>query len=167
MADLATRIQNLATRIATECKSLRTLANGNAADLSALTTAAKTNLVAAINELDADIAALAAASGAQIADGSTGGGTTWSSTKIAQEIQAAKAALTNGAVAALDTLAELAAAIGNDASFASTVTTALGNRVRFDAAQTLMAPQKTQACANIGVGEPDTDFVPGFNAALA
>lgn len=54
---LTTNIQNLATRIATEMKSLRTLINGNAADLSALNTVNKTNLVSAINEV-------AAASGA-------------------------------------------------------------------------------------------------------
>lgn len=54
---LTTNIQNLATRIATEMKSLRMLINGNASDLSALNTTNKTNLVAAINEV-------AAASGA-------------------------------------------------------------------------------------------------------
>lgn len=54
---LTTNIQNLATRIATEMKSLRILINGNASDLSALNTTNKTNLVAAINEV-------AAASGA-------------------------------------------------------------------------------------------------------
>jgi hypothetical protein len=50
---LATQVQSLATRIATECKALRTLINGNTADLSALTTTTKTNLVAAINEVKA------------------------------------------------------------------------------------------------------------------
>lgn len=39
-------------------------------------------------------------------------------------------ALTTGAPTALDTLNELAAAIGDDANFASTVTTALGQRAR-------------------------------------
>jgi hypothetical protein len=53
MATLATRLQDLATRIATECKAVRTLVNGNVADLAALTTAAKTNLVAALNEVRA------------------------------------------------------------------------------------------------------------------
>jgi len=53
---LATNITDLATRIATEIKSLRTLTNGNAADLSALTTTAKNNLVAAINEIRASVA---------------------------------------------------------------------------------------------------------------
>ena len=64
------------------------------------------------------------------------------------------------------TLAELAAALGNDANFASTVSTSLSYRLRYDAAQTLTAAQKTQACSNIGVGEPDTDFVTTFNSGL-
>jgi hypothetical protein len=85
---------------------------------------------------------------------------------VASEITAAKNALTNGAAAALDTLSELAAALGNDANFASTITTALGYRLRFDAVQTLTTEQKTQACANIGIGEPDTDFVTTFNSGL-
>jgi hypothetical protein len=62
---LATNITDLATRVATEAKALRTLINGNATDLSSLTTTAKTNLVAAINELDAAIGA----SGATDLDG--------------------------------------------------------------------------------------------------
>lgn len=49
----ATNVQNLATRISSEVKALRTLINGNAVDNSALTTTAKTNLVAAINEVNA------------------------------------------------------------------------------------------------------------------
>lgn len=48
---LSTNVSNLATRIATEVKALRTLVNGNAADLSALSTTAKANLVLAINEI--------------------------------------------------------------------------------------------------------------------
>ena len=44
---LAQRLTDLATRIATEAKALRTLVTGNAADLSALTTTSTTNLVAA------------------------------------------------------------------------------------------------------------------------
>lgn len=164
---LATNIQNFATRVATEVKALRTLLNGNAADLSSLATTAKGNLVAAINELDGELSALAA-SLATINDASSTSTTaTWSITKIKAEIQAAKDALTNGAASALDTLAEIAAALGNDANFAATITTALGNRVRTDAAQTLNAGQQLQACSNIGVGDPTTDFVATFNAGLA
>jgi len=48
---LSTNVSNLATRIATEVKAIRTLVNGNAADLSSLSTTEKSNLVAAINEL--------------------------------------------------------------------------------------------------------------------
>lgn len=192
---LQTNLQNLATRLATEFKSLRTLINNNAGDLSGLTTTAKTSLVAAINELDAAIESVAAGSGA-ISDGTTSTSTTWSSSKTSTAIaalindaastgaantysinkvlaliEAAKTAvksdLTNGAATALDTLKELADALGGDANFATTVNTALGNRVKFDAAQTLTAPQKAQACANIGVGDPEVDLVATFIAGLA
>ena len=164
MSTLQVRITDLATRVATEIKSVKTLVNGNAADLSALTTTQKTSLVAAINELKNAVDN--AGSSITISDSTSSTTQVWSSSKIASEIQAAKDALTNGAAAALDTLAELASALGNDASFASTVTTALGYRLRFDAAQTLTSGQKTQACANLGIGEPDTDFVTTFNSGL-
>lgn len=49
----------------------------------------------------------------------------------------------------LDTLNELAAALGDDPNFASTVSTSLGNRLRVDAAQGLSAGQKAQAKANL------------------
>jgi len=77
------------------------------------------------------------------------------------------------APAALDTLDELANALGDDPNFAATVTTALANRVRVDAAQTLTGTQQTQARNNIGavaaadVGNTETDFVAVFTAALA
>ena len=164
MSTLIVRISDLATRMATECKSLRTLVNANGADLSALTTTQKSSLVAAINELKTAVDN--AGSSITISDSSSSTTQVWSSSKVASEITAAKNALTNGAAAALDTLSELASALGNDANFASTVTTALGYRLRFDAAQTLTTGQKTQACANIGIGEPDTDFVTTFNSGL-
>lgn len=158
----ASRIGDLATRIATECKSLRTMINGNAAGLSGLNTSAKTSLVAAVNELQA---ALASGS-AGIDDSSTGTDKVWSASKVIAAIAQAKSDLTSGASTALDTLAELAAAIGNDASFASSMTTALGNRVRTDAAQGLSGAQQLQACQNIGIGDPDTNYVTTFNAGL-
>ena len=164
MSTLATRITDLATRLATECKSIRTLLNGNAADLSSLTTTQKTSLVAAINELKTAIDN--SGSAITISDSTSSTTEVWSSSKVSAAIAQAKSDLVNGAGAALDTLSELAAALGNDASFASTVTTALGYRLRFDAAQTLTAGQKTQACANLGIGEPDTDFVTTFNSGL-
>lgn len=78
-----TMVANLTTRIATEIKALRTLINGNAAGLGALTTTDKTNVVAAINEVNAAIA-----SSSSINDSTTGTSTTWSSSKIDSEIDA-------------------------------------------------------------------------------
>ena len=164
MSTLAARIADLATRLATECKSIRTLVNGNTSDLSSLTTTQKTSLVAAINELKTAIDN--SGSSITISDSTSSTTEVWSSSKVSSAIAQAKSDLANGAGAALDTLSELAAALGNDASFASTVTTALGYRLRFDAAQALTTGQKTQACANLGIGEPDTDFVTTFNSGL-
>jgi hypothetical protein len=162
MSTLETRLNILATAIGADIKSLR-LADG---DLSSLSTTAKGSLVAAINELFA-------IAGAQINDAATNGNTTqvWSADKTYDSIAAAIATLrtelTNGASAALDTFAELAAALGNDASFASTVATSLANRVRYDAPQALTLVQQQQACANIGVGDPNVDLLAIYVAAKA
>jgi hypothetical protein len=175
---LQTNVTDLATRIATECKSLRTLINGNAADLSSLTTTAKGNLLAAVNELQAEINAAAAMN-----DGVTATTSTWSSTKILAQINSAvaqgKADLVNGAPTALDTLNEIATALASDDTELAALTTALGNRVRFDAAQTLTAPQQAQARTNIAaadaaalsslttaVGDTTANFVNTFQAGL-
>ena len=164
MSSLQTRITDLATRVATEIKSVRTLVNGNSSDLSALTTTQKSSLVLAINELKTAIDSLS--SPITVNDTSTSTTQVWSSSKVSAAIAQAKSDLVNGAGTALDTLAELASALGNDANFASTITTALGYRLRFDSTQTLTAGQKTQACINLGIGEPDTDFVTIFNSGL-
>lgn len=65
------------------------------------------------------------------------------------------AALVNSSPATLDTLDELAAALGDDPNFATTTATSLGNRVRFDASQTLTAGQQTTAKTNIGLANVD------------
>ena len=162
---LATQIIELAQAIGADVKDLRT----KQGDLTSLTTTAKGTLVAAINELKLALAG----AGAAINDTAGNGATTvtWSADKIFDTIEAAKAAvksdLTNGAAAALDTLNELAAALGNDPSFATTIATELGNRVRFDAAQALTTPQKLQACTNIGIGDPETNFASSYATAKA
>lgn len=69
------------------------------------------------------------------------------------------------APAALDTLNELAAALGDDANFAATVAGQMADRVRFDAAQTKTVGEQAQACANIGVGNPEVDLVSTYTAA--
>ena len=162
---LQTNLQALATEIATAVKATKMLVNGNAADVSALATTAKNNLVAAVNELHASIASLASGS-AGINDSATGNTNTWSATKINAEILAARNALLNGAPGALDTLLELSQAINADPNFATTMTLALGNRLRFDSVQTLTTGQQLQACQNLGVGNPETNFVTTFQAGL-
>lgn len=157
---LATEITNLAQRAGTEDKALRTLINGNLTDLAALTTVAKGNLVAALNEVNA------AASGVVINDAATNGTEAWSSTKIAAEIAVVIAALLGGAGPSDDTLAELAAQIAANAA-------ADANLVSVASVQVFTTPQKVQARQNIDaasatdVGDTATDFVATFNTALA
>ena len=67
------------------------------------------------------------------------------------------AGVIDSAPGALDTLNELAAAINDDASFHTTVTTALSNRVRVDtASQGLTSTQKSNARTNMGLGTLST-----------
>ena len=66
-------------------------------------------------------------------------------------VQAAIAALVDSSPGTLDTLNELAAALGDDPNFATTTATALANRIRYDAAQSLSGPQSLQARQNLGL----------------
>lgn len=150
---LETRIVALAQAIGTDIKAIKA-AEGT---LSSLSTTDKTSLVSAINELFILIGS-ATNINDTLGDGATT--VTWSANKIFDEIAAAKTAvvntLVNGAAATLDTLNELAAALGNDPSFATTIATEIANRVRYDAAQTLTAPQQIQARDNIGAASAST-----------
>lgn len=165
---LSSRLMDLATRVATEHKSLRTLINGNVADLAGLTTAQKSSLVAAINEVAAAVADASA-----IDDSGTSATSSWSSSKTRTEIDSSVAAIVDGAPGTLDTLNELAAALGDNANIGAELAAAVAARVRFDAAQSLTAPQQAQARTNIGavatadVGNTDADFVATFEAGLA
>jgi hypothetical protein len=252
---LTTNLSNAFTRVATEIKSVRTLMNGNTADLSGLSTTAKNNLVAAINEvyaglgqtsyaltdltdvtlaapatghilrhngtewvnvigtdfyqpLDADLTAIAAGTTTAYGRGllaladqaalmallgsatatakgivelatdtevTTGTDTTRAITpaSLKAELDARFAALIDGAPGLLDTLNEIAAALGDDPNFATTITTALGKRVRVDTnAQGLTAQEQANARTNIDVyskaeiGDVNTDFVAVFEAGL-
>ena len=175
---IETRIVALAQAMGADIKAL-TAAQGS---LTALNTTTKTSLVAAINEL----LTMIGSAGAVIDDGAGNGntGVTWSADKIFDSIEAAKVAIKSdilgGASAALDTLNELAAALGNDPSFAATIAAEVANRVRYDAAQTLASPQQAQARSNIGaaaasdvatltagLGTYDRDYVADYNTAKA
>ena len=162
---LETQIIALAQAIGADIKDVRT----KQGDLTSLTTVAKGNLVAAINELKAALASAGATIDDAAGDGATA--VTWSANKIFDSIAAAKAEVQNsildGAGAALDTLNELSAALNNDPNFAATIAIEISNRVRYDAEQTLTAPQQLQACSNIGVGNPERDFATDYATAKA
>ena len=169
---LEQRLILLAQAIGADIKALN-ISQGALTDLDTTT---KTSLVAAVNELKGIVNGL---SGALINDAAGDGDTTvtWSADRIFDAIAAASAALkndlTDGAGAALDTLNELADALNNDPNFAATIATEIANRVRYDAAQALSAPQQVQARTNIGaqaaadVGDTDHDFVADYNTAKA
>lgn len=158
MATQQQRITELAQAIAADIKQLTT----NQGTLTALSTTDNSSLVAAINELKSSIA-----NATNINDDSTSSSATWSSDKINTSINEAISALVNGADTTLDTLKELADALGNDANFATAIATQMGKRVRVDEAQTFTVTEQAQGCENLGIGNPDTDFVAAYAAAKA
>lgn len=138
-----------------------------------LLTTNKANLVAAINEVRGR-----ALAGAIIADGAPSSTTTYSGTQIETKlatkatvndttasatttysgshidsaIAASIASLVASSPALLNTLKELADAIGDDPAFAATMSTALGNRLRVDiATQGLTAAQQANGRTNLDV----------------
>ncbi|AXV82247.1 hypothetical protein [Ralstonia solanacearum] len=165
---LQTRIESLVLRLASEFKTI----HDQVGTLSRLSTTDKTSLVSAINELRAQFDKIASA--ALIDDANAAGTTTtFSASKITGLLDALKADLLGGADAAFDTLKELQEAILKDQTGIAALLAAVDRRVRFDAAQALTADEQAQARQNIGavaasaIGDPETDFVPAFEAALA
>lgn len=160
---LATRTESLVIRVAQEFNDVR----AKAGNLANLTTADKSNLVAAINELKA-----AVVSSAVIDDAHVAATTTYSSNKIVSLLDALKTEILGGADAAYDTLVEIQQLLQNGTSGLDALLAAVNNRVRFDAAQSLTVAEQLQARSNIGavaatdVGNTDTDFVAVFVGAL-
>ena len=160
---LATRIESLVIRVAQEFNDVR----AKTGDLANLTTTDKSNLLAAINELKA-----AVVSSSEIDDANIAISSTYSSSKIVTLLDALKSEILGGADAAYDTLLEIQQLLQNGTTGLDALLAAVNNRVRFDAAQTLTAPEQAQARSNIGavaasdVGDTDTDFVAVFEGAL-
>jgi hypothetical protein len=184
---LITHITDLVTAIGTDIKQLKTWITGSSSgDLTTLNTTDKSSLIGAINEVKAGSsgsppAASTATAGvvelATLAEVAAGVDTTRAVTAqgVRQErIAVRDEILGSGVPAALDTLDELAAALGDDANFAATVTTGLANRVRVDTAtQGLTLTQQNNARNNIDVystadiGDTETDLVAFYNTAKA
>lgn len=73
--------------------------------------------------------------------------------------------LVDSSPAALNTLNELAAALGDDASFSTTMSTALGNRLRIDVNnQSLSSTELANARTNLGLGTAATSAATDFVA---
>jgi len=217
---LSTNVVNLATRVATEVKAVRTLINGNTADLSALTTTAKGNLVASLNELksgltslsteltgyktsnDADISTIegnittingtlnaiqsaidsldvSAQVLALIDDATISTTKVWSSSKVNTEIADAINDVVGLAPGALDTLNELAAALGDDANFAGTITGLISGKsdlghthpisqvVDLQDALDSKASNTALTALATAVGDTNTNYATTFEAGLA
>src|SRR6188768_411987 len=237
---LVDQISTTFTRVGTEFKSVRT----DIGSLAALTTADKSTIVAAINEVQSEVGAASGATNlaatlsatqtvvtsdtgtdatipsvdgtnagvmtptmkskldgieaaADVTDAGNVGSTIHGASTKAAAVDADTLALIDseaanvlkklsianlknviqamiqtGAPATLDTLDELAAALGDDPNAITTITTALGNRVRTDtAAQGLNGTQQSNARTNIAaqasseIGNTATDFVAIFEAA--
>lgn len=79
-------------------------------------------------------------------------------------IATAVSALVNSSPATLDTLNELAAALGNDPNFATTIATALGNKQPIDQTLTALAALVTAANKLIYATGPDTFSTTDFTA---
>ena len=174
---LEQKLNTLASAIGADVKALRA-ADGN---LSSLNTTAKNNLVAALNE----VLAMAQAGTGVISDVAGDGvvDKTWSADKIGDtilaSINALRNELTNGASAALDTFGEIATQLAADQTASAALATAISNRVRFDAAQTLTNAEQLQARENINaasatdlstlttaVGNTEADLVAVYTTAL-
>lgn len=164
--------------------------DGNLANLN---TTDKTSLVNAINEVLAAIAS--GGGGDMLKSENLSGLTNYvvartnldvrSTAQVTSEISAAIAAITlaalggltqaevdarvqvivDSAPAALDTLNEIAAALGDDPNFATTIANTISQKVDYTVVQSLTAPQQLQACENIGVGNPEHDFLTDYTTS--
>jgi hypothetical protein len=158
---LEARVLALAQAIGTDIKALKT----NEGSLAALSTTSKTNLVEAINE----IFTMAQNAGVQINDAAPTSSTTvaYSPQRIASMINDAISNIVGGAASAYDTFIELQNILQADDTAIAGLVTSVGNKVSFNASQSLSAAQMAFACANIGVGNYDRDFVADYVTAKA
>ena len=180
---LENRLNALAVRVANEFIN----SYGQIGSLSALNSTNKGSLVGAINEALAKIPEGLLFASNNLSDVTDVSAARTSLSVFSQsEVSAAIAAVTLGSLgglnqaevdarvativgtapAALDTLQEIATALGEDPNFAATITAALGNKLDYSKEQVLTDAQELQVCVNAGVGNPDVDLVASFETAL-
>lgn len=184
---LQVRLSDLITAVGTDIKQMRAWLTGSSSgNLTGLTTTTKTDIVAAINEVNAKPSAAPPSATttvqgiieiATLAEVATGTDTVRAVTAegVRQERAAVKTEILGAGVpAALDTLDELAAALADDANYAATTATALANRLRVDVAtQGLSGTQQSNGQINLSVysqtalGDPETDLVALYTTAKA
>ena len=161
MSNIVTLVNALATAIGGDYKTVAASVAASVAkqgDLTALTTAEKTTLVGALNELKSGLDTVTSSA----IDAAT----------VQSMINTGITALVDGAPDALNTLNEIATALAEDQTALDGILLALAKRVRVDAVQSFSDVEKTQGRSNIGaaasadVGEVVTaDFVATYNAA--
>ena len=157
MAVLTQSINDGFAQITTLLKQVNTTLKGNQGDLTKLSTADKTSLVNALNELKTSID-----NKTSINDSQATTTNTWSATKISNEITQAITDLIGGADESSDKLKDLADKI-------AALVQADNGLVSASQSQAFTEQQKSQARSNIDVyskaeiGDIDTNFVTTIN----
>lgn len=148
---ISTSLNALTARVSTAESNI----SNNTGDIATVQGAIQT-LNGSVSEIESALEELeaAVASATEISDTTTGTSKTWSSTKINNELTAAKTEVKNdilgGAGTAYDTLQELAALIQTSQGEIDALEKLAAGHVKFDAAQSLTTTQQTQARTNIG-----------------
>lgn len=126
--------------------------------LASLSTTNKQNLVAAINELKATLDAVDLTALINDTAGAGVANQAWSADKIISSLQQLKQEILDGAPGSFDTLKEIADYLAANDNSVNDILVDIGNRVRYDAAQTLTSEQQLTACTNIGINDYAVDL---------
>lgn len=157
MVVLTQSINDGFAQITTLLKQVNNTLKGNQGDLTKLSTADKTSLVNALNELKTTIDNKSA-----IDDSQNTATNTWSATKISNEIAQAITNLINGADSSSDDFKDvadkIAALIQADNGLVSAI-----QAQPFTAAQKLQARSNIDVYSKAEIGDIDTNFVTTIN----
>jgi hypothetical protein len=148
---LIQRIDALAAALGTDVKSALAMISTlqtETGDVTQLNTTAKNSLVAALNELKAQVGGINLAT--LINDNATSLDHTWSSNKITAAINSSISALVGGAPEALNTLKELADQLSADGTGLAALLAVQAKSVRVDIAQAFTLTEQAQGRSNIG-----------------